>query len=131
MVDRGAEYVRCRHFGLVFMYDDDALAAAEALTRNWTGQMVGQLREDVPKLGLKAEIDGRPLIEVAREVVGLSRGGLTNRAITDSEGFDETVFLAPLEDTLAFGTTPAERMLEKYEKSWNRDINQIFSDYAF
>ena len=113
------------------LYDDDALAAAEALTRNWNGQMVGQLREDVPRLGLKAQIDGRPLIEVAREVIGLSRNGLANRSITDSEGFDETVFLAPLEDTLAFGTTPAERMLEKYENSWNRDITKIFEDYAF
>jgi len=44
---------------------------------------------------------------------------------------DETIFLQPLEETVAFGQTPAERMLQKYENAWGKDITKVFDEYAF
>ena len=39
-----------------------------------------RLRDDVPKAGLNARIGGRPLRDVAREIVELARTGLARRA---------------------------------------------------
>ena len=54
-------------FGL--FYDKDALAAAGELARGWTAGDLQRLRDDVPRLGLKARIGGRPLRR------GRARGG--------------------------------------------------------
>jgi len=80
---------------------------------------------------LRAEINGRPLIEYAKEALEISKQGLVERAQTNFENFDESIFLIPLEDTLALGKTPAERMLDKYHNEWKEDISKVFSEYAY
>ena len=113
------------------LYEEAALADAEELTKNWDADIVGELRSDVPKLGFKAEIDGRQLLDVAKDAVEISRKGLKARGRKNEEGYDETLFLIPLEDTLASGMTPAERMLNAYQKNWNGDISNVFKEYAY
>jgi hypothetical protein len=51
-------------------------------------------------------------------VLGISRRGLINRAWLNSEGNDESHFLAPLEESIARGTTLAEEMLALYNGRW-------------
>ncbi|MEO1140777.1 MAG: glutamate--cysteine ligase [Pseudomonadota bacterium] len=113
------------------LYSENALSAAEDMVKDWSADMVGELRNQVPKLGLKAEIAGKPLIEFAEEALNICRSGLEERANFNSEGLDETAFLIPLEETVSLGKTPAERMLEKYSGQWNSDINQVFEEYAY
>ena len=59
---------------------------------------------------------------MAREVVSVAREGLKRR------GLGEEVFLAPLEETLALGKTPAERWLDKYNGEWAGDLSRIFDE---
>ena len=59
------------------LYDEDALAAAEALTANWTAQDVFNLREGVPALGLKAKIKGHSLLDIGQEAVAIAHEGLS------------------------------------------------------
>ncbi|MEM9277175.1 MAG: glutamate--cysteine ligase [Pseudomonadota bacterium] len=118
-------------FWVGLLYDDDALTAAETVTANWTPEMVGNLRDAVPKLGLQAEIEGKPLLAFAKEVLEISRSGLTARNHLNSDGLDETAFLAPLEDVIGSAKTPAEEMLDKYNGEWNGNILKIFEEYAF
>ena len=113
------------------LYDASALDAAEELTAQWTAATVEKLRNDVPAKGLKAEIGDTLLLNVARDVLAISADGLERRAITNSEGLDERVYLEPLMETVASGLTPAERLLQKYNGSWNGDISRLFEEYAF
>ncbi len=113
------------------MYNQSALEAADALTREWTAQEVARYRAEVPALGLKATVARRPLLEVAREVLELSAAGLAERAIRNSTGQDERIFLAPLMETVASGLTPAERLLNKYQGAWEGDIHRLFDEYAY
>lgn len=113
------------------LYSASALDAAEQLTATWTGQMVGQLRDEVPAKALAAEIDGRKLGDVAREVFEIARSGLAERGYTNDEGRDESVYLAPLAETIASGLTPAERLLKRYNGEWAGDLNKLFEQYAF
>ena len=118
-------------FWVGLLYSEDALTAAEELVKDWTPDMVGNLRNAVPEKALRAEINGRPLIEYAKEALEISRQGLVERAQLNFENFDESIFLIPLQDTVALGKTPAERMLDKYHNEWNEDISKVFTDYAY
>ena len=67
------------------LYDEAALDGAWNLVKGWSTEERERLRAEVPRLGLKAEIAGRPLREVARDVLALSRAGLARRAVRDAD----------------------------------------------
>lgn len=113
------------------LYDDAALAAADELTADWTVENVVAMRDAVPAQGLKASVAGRPLMEVAREVVEISRTGLKARAQLNSEGQDESVFLNTLDEVLAKRTTLADDMLALYHGRWNGSVDPVFVDYQY
>ncbi len=118
-------------FWVGLLYSEDALSAAEELVKDWTPEMVGNLRDEVPAKALKAEINGRPLIEYAKEALAISSQGLVERSRFNFENLDESIFLIPLQETVELGKTPAERMLDKYYKEWNEDISKVFTEYAY
>lgn len=113
------------------LYDRTSLDAAWEIAKDWTADQRQRLRDDVPRLALKAEIGGRSVAEVARAVLEISRAGLTRRAMRDSQGRDETRFLAPLEETLASALTPAERLLELYAGPWQGSVEPAFTALAY
>jgi glutamate--cysteine ligase len=118
-------------FWVGLLYDENAMGEAEDAVSSWTPPMVAALRDQVPALGLKAEIAGKPLLETARRIVALSAKGLAARGNRNSQGFDESLFLAPLQETAASGTTPAERLLTLYHGPWQGDVRRLFEEYAY
>ncbi len=118
-------------FWVGLLYDDEALAAADELTRDWSFDEVNELRDVVPAQGLKPSIKGHNLLDVAREVIGISRLGLKNRARLNGDGQDETVFLAPLEEVLAKKGTLADDLLMLYNGRWNQSVEPIFEEYQY
>lgn len=90
-----------------------------------------KLRNDVPKLALDAEIPGgRRLHDLAKEVLAISRAGLAARGRLNSSGDNETGFLEPLDEIVASGKVPAQRLLEKYNGEWNGDVSRVYK-YSF
>jgi glutamate--cysteine ligase len=67
-------------FWVGLVYDEAALEAADALTRDWTFEEVVALRDAVPAEGLKAKIRGRTVREIGYDVLGIARQGLQSRA---------------------------------------------------
>jgi glutamate--cysteine ligase len=118
-------------FWVGLLYDEGALAAAEDLTASWSYEDVLALRNDVPAKALKAEIAGRSLLDVAREVVNISRAGLASRNRLNSEGQDETVFLATLDEVLAKKATMADDLLMLYHGRWQGSVEPIFDQYKY
>jgi len=118
-------------FWVGLVYDDTALDAAEDLTRDWTIEEVAALRDAVPAKGLGAEFRGRPLIDVAKQVLGIARAGLAARARLNDEDFDETVFLSPLEEVVAKRATLAEDMLALYHGRWGGSVEPVFAEYQY
>ncbi|MBB5571560.1 MULTISPECIES: glutamate--cysteine ligase [Rhizobium] len=118
-------------FWVGLLYDDAALAAADELTKDWTFDEVNALRDIVPVQGLKADIKGHKLLDVAREVVGISRDGLKNRARVNGDGQDESVFLAPLDEVLAKKGTLADDLLMLYHGRWNGSVEPVFEEYQY
>lgn len=111
-------------FWVGLLYDDAAQKAARALTKGWSVAEMRALREAVPAEALRATIAGRPLIEVAREVLAIARQGLRAR------GLNEELFLDPLDAVVATGQTQADRWLERCTTAWGGDVSQIFAEAA-
>ncbi|GHD14170.1 glutamate--cysteine ligase [Tianweitania populi] len=118
-------------FWVGLLYDDEALDAAEALTRHWTYEDVVAMRNAVPEQGLSTLLDNHSLRDVAREVLAISRRGLANRARLNKDGYDETSFLSPLDEVVARGTTSAEDMVNAFHMRWGGSIEPIFQEYAY
>jgi glutamate--cysteine ligase len=89
------------------------------------------LRDDVPKLGFKAEIRGVTLLQLAKQTLDLARSGLKRRNRKDREGVDETQYLAPLDESVERGVTPAEELLAKFHGPWQGSVEPVFSEYAY
>ncbi len=118
-------------FWVGLLYDSSALDAAEALVREWTLEEVQALRDDVPRLALNAEIKGRKLRDIGREVLAMSRSGLAARGRKNRAGYDETGFLAPLHEVVARGTTSAEEMLNAFHTRWAGSVEPVFLEFAY
>ena len=115
-------------FWVGLLYDETALAKAEALASDITADDVLAARLDVAQNGLRAKIGNHDVAKLAAQLVSISKEGLAARAITDDNGRDETKFLAPLEEVIALQKTPADMLLEFYHGKWNGEIDQVFRE---
>jgi glutamate--cysteine ligase len=118
-------------FWVGLLYDQNSLDAAWDIAKDWTAEERQTLRDDVPRLGLKAAIRGRTLLDIARETLALAHAGLRARDQRDRSGADETAYLAPLDEIAARGKTRAEEMLEKYHGQWRGSVDPVYQDYAY
>ena len=113
------------------LYDPPSLASAWDVVKGWDIADHERLRRDVTHLGLKAEVAGRPLRDVAREVVAIAKMGLKNRARFSGGMVDERGYLSELEDIADSGVTPAERLLDLYHGDWGGDVSRVYRDFAY
>jgi glutamate--cysteine ligase len=113
------------------LYDGTALDAAWDLVKGWTQEERNHLRDEAPRLGLKTPFRGRPLQDVAREMLRIARAGLRARARLDRSGEDESGLLAVLDEIVETGTTPAEALLDAYRGRWNGSVDPVFRELAY
>jgi glutamate--cysteine ligase len=113
------------------LYDQPALDAAWDIVKDWTAAEREQLRDDVPRLGFAAEIRGRKMRGLAREMISLARHGLARRRRLNHAGRDETHFLDPIEELVESGETPAERLLKRYHNDWHGSVEPAFAELAY
>jgi len=118
-------------FWVGLLYDTVALDAAYDLIADWTEAEREAMRAEVPRLGLDARIRSRTLRDVALEVLDMARDGLHRRARRDRAGEDETHFLDTLFSIAGSGRTPAQDLLDDYEKRWGRDLTTLYTDHAY
>lgn len=109
------------------LYDTEALDAAWDLVSDWTEAERQTLRNEVPSTAIHTRFRGGTVADIARLVVDLAGDGLRRRKHL-AGGQDETIFLAPLNETLDLGKTQAERWLDKYNGEWAGDLTRIFDE---
>lgn len=113
------------------LYDQGALDATWDLVKNWTMEEREELRNAVPKLALDAPIPGGgTLRDIGKEALKISRAGLTARARLNTSGDNETGFLETLDEIVASGKVPAQRLLDQYNNEWDGDITRVYK-YSF
>ena len=112
------------------LYDDAALAAAEALVRGLGWDDAVALRAAVPRRGLATPFRSGNMRDLARDVVAIASDGLRARNRRDKNGNDESIYLAPLDQICAGGPVPAEYWLERNRSAWHGNIGNIFAEAA-
>src|SRR5262245_44257014 len=118
-------------FWVGLLYDDGALDAAWDLAKDWSAAERQKLRDDVPKLGLRATIRGRSVRDLAKDCLALAHQGLKRRGRLDIGGRDETRYLETLDDIVARGITPAEELIEKFNGPWGGSVAPVFEEQAY
>jgi glutamate--cysteine ligase len=114
------------------LYDQTALDAAWDIVKPWSLEERENLRDSVPKLGLKAPLPGgRILGDIAAEVLDIATAGLSARGRLNGSGDNESGFLDPLREIVATGKTPAESLLERYHGAWNGDVSRVYEEESF
>ena len=114
------------------LYDGAALAAAWDEVKDWTIGQRQQLRDAVPRLGLRAETPrGETLLALGRRILAIAESGLNARDALNPSGDNESGFLDPLREVLAAERTPADRLLALYSGAWGGDIDRIYEEESF
>ncbi|NVK33919.1 MAG: glutamate--cysteine ligase [Rhodobacteraceae bacterium] len=113
------------------LYDKGVLDQAWQLVKDWTTEERAYLRAEVPKTALQTTFRNQTVLDIAREVVSLSKEGLKRRGYLNDAGLDERVHLASVDESLAAGMCPADVLLQRYHGSWDGDLSRIFDDYAY
>ncbi|MCG2841066.1 glutamate--cysteine ligase [Sandaracinobacter sp. RS1-74] len=114
------------------LYDQTALDAAYALVKGWSIEAQQKLRDDVPRLALKAQAPGGGSVQaLAKEVLAIAAGGLDRRARLNAAGDSEAGFLEPLWEIAESGRTLAEHWLERFHGPWGGKIDPIWDEALF
>jgi glutamate--cysteine ligase len=113
------------------LYDPAAQAAAWDLCKHWTAEDRASLIRDVPRLALNAQVAGRPVRDVARDMVAIAARGLRARGRLSGGLVDESSYLGELEDIADTGVTAAERLLDLYNGAWEGDASKVFEAFAY
>jgi glutamate--cysteine ligase len=110
-------------------YDQTSLDAAWDLVKHW--DMAGReaLRSAVPRLGLDAPLPGGGnLRDIAGEVLAIARSGLSARGRLNQAGDNESGYLEPLDEIVASGKVPAQRLLDKFHGEWAGDLSRVYDE---
>ncbi len=118
-------------FWVGLIYDQTALDAAWDVAKNWTGEDREQLRLDVAETALGAEVAGRSVRDVARELLEIADHGLRARAETHFVDANESHFLNALREVVETGQTLSDELLAKYHGDWGGDLSQIYDEYSY
>lgn len=113
------------------LYDNAALAAAWDLCKAWSAEDRHRLRADAARLGLRAEVAGRPLKSVAQDMLAVAREGLRRRRRSVEGLADESSYLNPLDEIADSGVTLAERLLELYHGPWRGEVRNVYDEMAY
>ena len=110
-------------------YDDQARDAAWRLVADWTFPEREAALEAVARRGLAAEVAGRPVLPLARELVAIARAGLVRIGDGSRGESDERGFLDPLLAVAERGRSPGEEVLSRWEGEWERSPQRLI-EYA-
>lgn len=112
-------------FWVGLLYETAEQDAAYDLVKDWTAEDHAYLRAEAPRTGLKTIFRGRPLQELALQVLEISRHGLKKR----KKG--EESYLDVMQQIAESGIVPAEELLRLYNGRWNGDVTKVYSEFSF
>jgi glutamate--cysteine ligase len=111
------------------LYDDGAREAAWRLVASWSFAEREASLEAVAERGLAAEVAGRPVLPLARELLAIARDGLARIAHGNGVEADERRFLDPVLAVAERGRSPGEEVLARWEGVWRGSPERLI-EYA-
>ena len=113
------------------LYDQSALNEAEYFSSEISIDNLMHIYNEVPKYGLKTKIKGKLLSDLANDVLQIAIEGLKRRNILDAMGNDESGFLKDLIFEVTKGRSPADTMLDLYNKDAVNSKIKIYDFFSY
>ncbi|MBU2524390.1 hypothetical protein KKG71_04310 [Patescibacteria group bacterium] len=108
------------------IYNKDALNICDKLIRGWSHEDFMQLRRDVARSGLQSSIQGRKLLDIARDLIDLSEASLKQDRIYNYFGEDESVYLKPIKSfVFGEGVSPGEWLVSQWMTKWRKNFYPV------
>ena len=89
------------------------------------GALLTRYSLQIPKHGLRTPFRGGTALDVAKQIIDISRGGL------DRRGLDEVGFLKKLEAIVDSGENQADELVRLYETEWGESVDPVYEYMAF
>ena len=114
------------------LYDDESQAEAYDLAKSLMSKdVLEEGRVSASKLALGGKIGEISIEHLANEMLRISSSGLERRNVLDHKGMNERQFLDPLFRILQNKETGAEKLIKKYNTTWNKNVNKIFTENSY
>lgn len=94
------------------VYNDENMKKLEEEFKDINYEDVSKAKTEMMKHGLKAEYNNNTLLEIAKDLVSMSKDGLTDK---------EKEYLIPLEEMLEKGVSPYDITKAKYEEEGKKE----------
>jgi len=108
-------------------YSENNLKYLEKMTSTWSYQEFQNLQMDAAKYGIRATMKGRPLLDIAKELIKLAEVTLKEDRIVDAFEYDERQYLEPIKEFIFLKEkSPAEWLVEQWEGEWGRSFFPVF-----
>jgi glutamate--cysteine ligase len=112
------------------MYDSSGWQFINKLTKYWTYEDYLQLRRDVVRQGLQAEIRGTKVLQLAKEVLNMASENLRYIARHNANGQDESIYLDPIKEFIFIHEkSPGEWTHERWTGDWHSSAAKLM-DWA-
>ncbi len=128
---RPGEVCAVAAFWVGLLYDSQARSAARGLLAGLTPEEHRALSLAVPQRALASSLAGRPLLELARELVSAAQQGLERQIAAGQEEEAALSLLASTQERLELGLTPAEGLLSAWRGPWEGRQEALVRDLAF
>jgi glutamate--cysteine ligase len=112
-------------------YDDDCLWAAWDLVKQWGWEERLALYHAVHRAALRARVRSIEVWELARELLDIAEAGLSRQRQLNAAGDSEAVYLEQLREMTRRRCCPADRLVERWDGAWGRDIGRLVRETAY
>lgn len=113
------------------LYNQNILNECFEIFKDWKFKEVNEAYFQSSKKGFDAELYGKKMIDHAKFFLNLSKQGLKNRDICNSNNDDESIFLDDLNDFIISKKNLSDKLIDDYNKKYKNNINLIFDEKAF
>ena len=114
------------------LYNDNSFNKAEEIFESWTQDDRNYINKIVPKEGLQAKFKDGTILDIAQNLFEISKKGLDERNIlARNKNYNETFYLKDLEKNLENGQSPADILINKFNREWDQNINNVYSENIF
>ena len=115
-------------FWVGLLYDDAALDAGWDLVKDWTAEERQKLRDDVPKLGFKAEIRGRNVLDAGAGNAAARRARAGAPQAARPRRPRRNALSRPLDEIVARGIDAGRGAARAIPRAVERSVDPISSD---
>lgn len=113
------------------LYDNDCLAGAWDLVKNWSFSERLALTDAAQKFGLDARAGRIRFQDLALELLNIAIVGLVRQQGLNERGDDESIYLLRMLDQVRMGYTQASLTIERWKGRWNYDVNRLVEGCSY